>query len=121
MSITVLTPELLSKMFLAGAKNLELQKEHINELNVFPVPDGDTGTNMTLTVMSAAKEVHELKDPSMQDFCKAVSSGSLRGARGNYGVILRQLLRGFRNVEKKCDEGVVVAVSAGDGKGVGEE
>lgn len=118
MSITVLTPELLSKMFLAGAKNLELQKEHINELNVFPVPDGDTGTNMTLTVMSAAKEVHELKDPSMQDFCKAVSSGSLRGARGNSGVILSQLFRGFTKVAKNYDEIDVAAVSAAAEKAV---
>ena len=83
-------------MFLAGAKNLEVKKEWINELNVFPVPDGDTGTNMTLTIMSAVKEVNNLEDiPMMTSLAKAISSGSLRGARGNSGVILSQLLRGF--------------------------
>ena len=83
-------------MFLAGAKNLENQKEWINELNVFPVPDGDTGTNMTMTIMSAAKEVAALGDAAgMEAICKAISSGSLRGARGNSGVILSQLFRGF--------------------------
>jgi len=87
--------ELLTKMFLAGAANLEAKKEFINELNVFPVPDGDTGTNMTLTIMSAAKEVRGLDRPDMQTVSKAISSGSLRGARGNSGVILSQLLRGF--------------------------
>lgn len=91
--------KMLSKMFLAGAKNLEVKKEIINELNVFPVPDGDTGTNMTMTIMSAAKEVAALGDnPQMQDLCKAISSGSLRGARGNSGVILSQLFRGFTKV-----------------------
>ncbi|MBQ4529832.1 MAG: DAK2 domain-containing protein [Lachnospiraceae bacterium] len=82
-------------MFLAGAKNLEAKKEWINELNVFPVPDGDTGTNMTLTIMSAAKEVSALENPTMEELTKAISSGSLRGARGNSGVILSQLLRGL--------------------------
>ena len=82
-------------MFLAGAKNLEAKKEWINELNVFPVPDGDTGTNMTLTIMSAAKEVSAIVNPTMENLAKAVSSGSLRGARGNSGVILSQLFRGF--------------------------
>ncbi|MCI9341553.1 MAG: DAK2 domain-containing protein [Lachnospiraceae bacterium] len=86
---------MLSKMFLAGAKNLEEKKEWINELNVFPVPDGDTGTNMTLTIMSAAKEVSAMEKPDMTVLCKAISSGSLRGARGNSGVILSQLFRGF--------------------------
>ncbi|NBI90435.1 DAK2 domain-containing protein [Lachnospiraceae bacterium] len=86
---------MLSKMFLAGAKNLEEKKEWINELNVFPVPDGDTGTNMTLTIMSAAKEVSAMEKPDMAVLCKAISSGSLRGARGNSGVILSQLFRGF--------------------------
>lgn len=87
---------LLKKMFLAGVKNLEAKKEWINELNVFPVPDGDTGTNMTLTILSAAREVTTLGDnPSMEDLAKAISSGSLRGARGNSGVILSQLFRGF--------------------------
>lgn len=85
----------LSRMFLAGAKNLEAKKEWINELNVFPVPDGDTGTNMTLTIMSAAAEVGALGDTDMESLAKAISSGSLRGARGNSGVILSQLLRGF--------------------------
>ena len=78
----------LARMFLAGAKNLEAKKEWINELNVFPVPDGDTGTNMTLTILSAASEVSALEDPDMATLGKAISSGSLRGARGNSGVIL---------------------------------
>ena len=95
---------LFTKMFLAGAKNLEVKKEWINELNVFPVPDGDTGTNMTLTIMSAVKEVNSLTDPSMYDLAKAISSGSLRGARGNSGVILSQLLRGFTKVIREHDE-----------------
>lgn len=86
---------LLKKAFLAGAKSLEAKKEWINELNVFPVPDGDTGTNMTMTIMSAAREVASLDAPDMKSLCKAISSGSLRGARGNSGVILSQLLRGF--------------------------
>ena len=87
--------DMLAKMFLAGAQNIEAKKEFINELNVFPVPDGDTGTNMSLTIMAAAKEVTALNKPSMADLAKAISSGSLRGARGNSGVILSQLLRGF--------------------------
>ncbi|MBS6733627.1 MAG: DAK2 domain-containing protein [Clostridiales bacterium] len=87
--------KLLARMFLAGAKNLDIKKEWINELNVFPVPDGDTGTNMTLTIMSAVKEVNALSDVTMENLAKAISSGSLRGARGNSGVILSQLLRGF--------------------------
>ena len=91
-------------MFLAGAKNLESKKEWINELNVFPVPDGDTGTNMTLTIMSAAKEVAALEELTMDTFAKAVSSGSLRGARGNSGVILSQLLRGFTKVIRSESE-----------------
>ena len=96
MSLQQIDAKVLSKMFLAGAKNLESQKEWINELNVFPVPDGDTGTNMTMTIMSAAKEVAALGDAAgMEAICKAISSGSLRGARGNSGVILSQLFRGF--------------------------
>ncbi len=95
-AITTIDAPMLSKMFLAGAKNLEAKKEWINELNVFPVPDGDTGTNMTMTIMSAAAEVSNLgADPAMADLAKAISSGSLRGARGNSGVILSQLFRGF--------------------------
>ena len=86
---------MLAKMFLAGAQNIEAKKEYINELNVFPVPDGDTGTNMSMTIMSAAKEVRALEHPGMKELSKAISSGSLRGARGNSGVILSQLLRGF--------------------------
>ncbi len=97
--------KLFSKMFLAGAKNLENQKEYINELNVFPVPDGDTGTNMTMTIMSAAREVSGLgDDPGMAALCKAISSGSLRGARGNSGVILSQLFRGFTKVIQNADK-----------------
>ena len=95
MAVKTIDTELLRKMFLAGAANLEAKKEFINELNVFPVPDGDTGTNMTLTIMSAAKEVQALDRPDMVSMAKAISSGSLRGARGNSGVILSQLLRGF--------------------------
>ena len=104
MSNNALDAKMLSKMFLSGAKNLDAKKEWINELNVFPVPDGDTGTNMTMTIMSAAKEVQSLSDSSnMEAICKAISSGSLRGARGNSGVILSQLLRGFTKVVKQHD------------------
>ena len=95
---------MLQKMFLAGAANLEAKKEYINELNVFPVPDGDTGTNMTLTIMSAAKEVSALENPDMVSISKAISSGSLRGARGNSGVILSQLLRGFTKEIREYQE-----------------
>ena len=94
--------KLFAKMFLAGAKNLESKKEWINDLNVFPVPDGDTGTNMTLTIMAAAKDVSAMDEPDMLSLCKAISSGSLRGARGNSGVILSQLFRGFtKSVREK--------------------
>ena len=103
--------KLLAKCFLAGAKNLEAKKEWINELNVFPVPDGDTGTNMTMTIMSAANEVSALTDPDMARLAKAISSGSLRGARGNSGVILSQLLRGFTKVVANHDEIDVVTLS----------
>lgn len=96
--------KMIAKMFLAGAKNLESRKEWINDLNVFPVPDGDTGTNMTLTIMSAAKEVAALSDLDMMSLCKAISSGSLRGARGNSGVILSQLFRGFTKTIREMDE-----------------
>ena len=95
MATNTINVEMLAKMFLAGAQNIEAKKEYINELNVFPVPDGDTGTNMSMTIMSAAKEVTALKDMDMMMLAKAISSGSLRGARGNSGVILSQLLRGF--------------------------
>lgn len=98
MEITSINAESLAKMFLAGAKNLDAKKEWINELNVFPVPDGDTGTNMSMTIMSAAKEVSALDNPGMKELAKAISSGSLRGARGNSGVILSQLFRGFCKV-----------------------
>ncbi|MEY8507416.1 DAK2 domain-containing protein [Lachnospiraceae bacterium 42-17] len=95
MATKTINADMLAKMFLAGAQNIEAKKEYINELNVFPVPDGDTGTNMSLTIMSAAKEVTALENPGMKELSKAISSGSLRGARGNSGVILSQLLRGF--------------------------
>ncbi|MCR5665815.1 MAG: DAK2 domain-containing protein [Eubacterium sp.] len=98
MSTSSIDAALLSKMFLAAAKNLEAKKEWINELNVFPVPDGDTGTNMTMTIVSAASEVAALENPTMESLSKAISSGSLRGARGNSGVILSQLFRGFTRV-----------------------
>ncbi len=104
MEITTINAELLAKMFLAGTKNLEAKKEWINELNVFPVPDGDTGTNMSMTIMSAAKEVSALEKVTMPALAKAVSSGSLRGARGNSGVILSQLFRGFTKVIGEYDE-----------------
>jgi DAK2 domain fusion protein YloV len=94
----------LKKMFLAGAASIEAKKEYINELNVFPVPDGDTGTNMTLTIMSAVKEVNALTNPSIEELAKAISGGSLRGARGNSGVILSQLFRGFTKEIKDCKE-----------------
>ena len=102
-AVNMIDAGLLAKMFIAGAKSLESKKEWINELNVFPVPDGDTGTNMTLTIMSAAKEVISLAQPDMMTLCKAISSGSLRGARGNSGVILSQLLRGFTKVVRDYD------------------
>ncbi len=95
MAVNVIDAALLKTMFLAGAQGLESKKEWINELNVFPVPDGDTGTNMTLTIMSAAREVQALADPTMESLAKAISGGSLRGARGNSGVILSQLFRGL--------------------------
>lgn len=102
--MTTINAETLQKMFIAGAKNLEAKKEWINELNVFPVPDGDTGTNMTLTIMSAAKEVGAITEPTMETIAKAISTGSLRGARGNSGVILSQLFRGFTREIKKVDK-----------------
>ncbi|MBO6282373.1 MAG: DAK2 domain-containing protein [Pseudobutyrivibrio sp.] len=104
MEIQTIDASLLSKMFLSGAMNLESKKEWINELNVFPVPDGDTGTNMTMTIMSAANAVRELDNPDMKTLSKAISSGSLRGARGNSGVILSQLFRGFTKVISSHDE-----------------
>lgn len=109
MSDSTLDAKQLAAMFVAGARRLESQKEIINELNVFPVPDGDTGTNMTLTIVSAADEVSGLYstgDINMETLCKAISSGSLRGARGNSGVILSQLFRGFTKVVKKIDGGI---------------
>ena len=112
MAVKTINTELLQKMFLAGAANLEAKKEFINELNVFPVPDGDTGTNMTLTILSAAKEVTALNNPEMKDLAKAISSGSLRGARGNSGVILSQLLRGFTKAIKEEKEIDVLALAA---------
>ncbi len=110
--------KILSRMFLAGAKNLEAKKEWINELNVFPVPDGDTGTNMTLTIMSAASEVGALKEPSMEMLARAISSGSLRGARGNSGVILSQLLRGFTRSVKNLEVLDAQAIAAAMEKAV---
>ena len=109
---------ILSRMFLAGAKNLEAKKEWINELNVFPVPDGDTGTNMTMTIMAAAAEVGSLGDTDMESLAKAISSGSLRGARGNSGVILSQLLRGFTKSVKTKEELDAKAIAAAMEKGV---
>lgn len=112
MAMKSINAEMFAKMFLAGAKNLESKKEWINELNVFPVPDGDTGTNMTLTIMAAAKEVGGMESYSMEKVAKCISSGSLRGARGNSGVILSQLFRGLCKVikeEKEIDVPVMAA------------
>lgn len=102
--VKTLDAVLAQKMFLAGAKNLEAKKEWINELNVFPVPDGDTGTNMTMTIRSAAKEVAAIENPDFVSLSKAISTGSLRGARGNSGVILSQLFRGFTKEVKNAEE-----------------
>ena len=115
MGLNVIDAKMLAKMFLAGAKNLEHKKEWINELNVFPVPDGDTGTNMSMTILSAAKEVAAIAEPDMISLSKAISSGSLRGARGNSGVILSQLFRGFTKVIREYDEiNVAILASACD-------
>ena len=104
MATKTINAEMLAKMFLAGAGNIEAKKEFINELNVFPVPDGDTGTNMSLTIMAAAKEVSAIETLDMMTLAKAISSGSLRGARGNSGVILSQLFRGFTKAIKEHEE-----------------
>jgi DAK2 domain fusion protein YloV len=113
LEIKTIDASMLAKMFLAGAKSLEAHKDEINELNVFPVPDGDTGTNMTMTIMSAAREVAGLCDaPEMKSICKAISSGSLRGARGNSGVILSQLFRGFTKVIRSEEEITVPILAA---------
>lgn len=109
MNIREIDASLLKRVFLAGAQGLEAKKEWINELNVFPVPDGDTGTNMTMTIMAAAREVAAIEEPTMENLSKAISSGSLRGARGNSGVILSQLFRGFTK-EIKNQKTVDVAV-----------
>ena len=112
MATKTINVDMLAKMFLAGAQNIEAKKEFINELNVFPVPDGDTGTNMSLTIMAAAKEVMALKNPAMADVAKSISSGSLRGARGNSGVILSQLLRGFTKSIRDEQEIDVMSLAA---------
>lgn len=112
MATKTINADMLARMFLAGAQNIEAKKEYINELNVFPVPDGDTGTNMSMTILSAAKEVTALENPDMKTLAKAISSGSLRGARGNSGVILSQLLRGFTKAvreEKEIDVRILAA------------
>ena len=111
MATKTINAEMLSKMFLAGAANIEAKKEFINELNVFPVPDGDTGTNMTLTIMAAAKEVTALENVTMESLAKAISTGSLRGARGNSGVILSQLFRGFTKAIKATKEIDVITLA----------
>lgn len=111
MVINAIDGKMLQKMFLAGAQNIEAKKEYINELNVFPVPDGDTGTNMTLTIMAAAKEVGAIEHPTIENLSKAISSGSLRGARGNSGVILSQLFRGFTKEVKDKNE-ITVSIAA---------
>lgn len=111
MTVKTMDALLVKKCFLAGAAAIQAKKEYINDLNVFPVPDGDTGTNMTMTIMSAANEVLAIEDPDMETICRAISSGSLRGARGNSGVILSQLLRGFTKVirnEKEINVKILV-------------
>ena len=118
MAITKIGAKEIKKCFLAGAANLEAKKEWINELNVFPVPDGDTGTNMTLTIMSAAKEVNNLANQTMETLAKAISSGSLRGARGNSGVILSQLLRGFTKVVREHEHVDSIALATAFNKAV---
>ncbi|MCI5760792.1 MAG: DAK2 domain-containing protein, partial [Eubacterium sp.] len=104
MAENTIDASLLAHMFLTGAQNLDAKKDWINELNVFPVPDGDTGTNMTMTIMSAVRMVQDIDSMNMKDLSKAISSGSLRGARGNSGVILSQLFRGFTKTVKGSDE-----------------
>lgn len=118
MVIKTIDAQTLKKMFLAGAASIEAKKEYINELNVFPVPDGDTGTNMTLTIMSAVKEVNALTNPTIEELAKAISGGSLRGARGNSGVILSQLFRGFTKEIKDCKEINVAILSSAFQKAV---
>ena len=118
MVINTIDGKMLQKMFLAGAQNLEVKKEYINELNVFPVPDGDTGTNMTMTIMAAAKEVSGIENPTMETLAKAISGGSLRGARGNSGVILSQLFRGFTKGIREYDEINVSIAAAAFGRAV---
>ena len=110
---TSIDAKLLQKMFLAGASNLEAKKEWINELNVFPVPDGDTGTNMSMTIMAAAREVSKFENPTLAELAKAISTGSLRGARGNSGVILSQLFRGFTKEIKEVEyiDSEVIAIA----------
>ncbi len=118
MSNNTINAAMVAKMFLGGAKNLEAKKEWINELNVFPVPDGDTGTNMTLTIMSAAREVSAMENPTMDELAKAISTGSLRGARGNSGVILSQLLRGFSKGMKGYESLDAILIANAMSKGV---
>lgn len=113
MIVKTIDAKTFKKMFLAGAASIEAKKEYINELNVFPVPDGDTGTNMTLTIMSAVKEIGSLDNPTIEELAKAISSGSLRGARGNSGVILSQLFRGFTKEIKDYEELNVTVITNG--------
>lgn len=113
MSANTIDAQMLARMFLSGARNLENKKDWINELNVFPVPDGDTGTNMTMTILSAVGEIEKLSEITMPTVCKAMSSGSLRGARGNSGVILSQLFRGFTKSVKDKEELGIQEVAAG--------
>lgn len=113
MSVQTIDAKMLQKMFLAGAKGLEAKKEYINELNVFPVPDGDTGTNMTMTIMAAAKDVANIQNPTLTELGKAISSGSLRGARGNSGVIMSQIFRGFVKELKGLD--IIDVTALGNG------
>ena len=112
MQITSINSEMLAKMFLAGAKNLDAKKEWINELNVFPVPDGDTGTNMNLTYKSATKEVNECLNNNFDSLGEAIAKGALRGARGNSGVILSQIIKGMSTVIATSEKDITTKVFA---------
>lgn len=118
MNIKAIDAKLMQKIFLAAAQSIDAKKDYINELNVFPVPDGDTGTNMTMTIMAAAREVNAIANPTMESLAKAISGGSLRGARGNSGVILSQLFRGFTKVIKEADVITVPVAAAAFNKAV---
>ena len=121
MNIQSIDAKTFQKMFLGGAARINSQKEYINELNVFPVPDGDTGSNMSMTISAAARDVAAIEDPDIKSLCKAISNGSLRGARGNSGVILSQLFRGFTKSVSKYKTLGKKEIAAGFGQRDGRE